>query len=93
MRVALYAAAMRGVDVRVMIPQKPDHRLVWLASIAHANRMISHDVKVFRYTKGFLHQKVILVDEQDRRRGHGQLRQPLVPHQFRDHAVVHLRAR
>lgn len=63
MRVALYAAAMRGVDVRVMIPQKPDHRLVWLASIAHANRMIAHDVNVYRYTKGFLHQKVILVDD------------------------------
>lgn len=63
MRVSLYAAAMRGVDVRIMIPQKPDHRLVWLASIAHAHRMIAHDVKVFRYTKGFLHQKVILVDD------------------------------
>ena len=54
---------MRGVDVRVLIPQKPDHRLVWLASIAHAYRMISHDIDVYRYTKGFLHQKVILVDD------------------------------
>jgi cardiolipin synthase len=62
MQTALYAAAMRGVDVRILIPKMPDHRLVWLASIAHANRMISHDVHVYRYTKGFLHQKVILVD-------------------------------
>lgn len=62
MRVALYSAAMRGVDVRVLIPKVPDHLLVWLASIAHSNRMISHGVHVYRYNKGFLHQKVILVD-------------------------------
>lgn len=63
MQTALYAAAMRGVDVRVLVPRKPDHRLVWLASIAHANRMINHGVKIYRYTEGFLHEKVILVDD------------------------------
>jgi cardiolipin synthase len=63
MQTSLYAAAMRGVDVRVLVPQKPDHRLVWLASIAHANRMVNHGVKIYRYTEGFLHQKVILVDD------------------------------
>lgn len=63
MQTSLYAAAMRGVDVRVLVPRKPDHRLVWLASIAHANRMIRHGVKIYRYTQGFLHEKVILVDD------------------------------
>ncbi len=63
MQTSLYAAAMRGVDVRVLVPKKPDHRLVWLAGIAHAHRMISHGVKVYRYTTGFLHEKVILVDD------------------------------
>ena len=32
MQTSLYAAAMRGVDVRVLVPRKPDHRLVWQAS-------------------------------------------------------------
>lgn len=63
METALYAAAMRGVDVRVLIPEKPDHRIVWLASIAHAFRMISHGIKIYRYPGGFLHEKVILVDD------------------------------
>lgn len=63
MQVALFAAAMRGVDVRILIPKLPDHRLVWLASIAHSYRMISHDVHIYRYGKGFLHEKVILVDD------------------------------
>ena len=63
MQIALFAAAMRGVDVRILIPKVPDHWLVWLASIAHSYRMISHNVHVHRYSKGFLHQKVILVDD------------------------------
>jgi cardiolipin synthase A/B len=63
-RTALYAAKLRGVDVRIMLPDEPDHKLVWLASIAHADAMIEHGVAIHRYRDGFLHQKVVLVDEQ-----------------------------
>ncbi|HWJ87254.1 MAG TPA: cardiolipin synthase [Pelagibacterium sp.] len=61
---ALYAASLRGVDVRILLPRKPDHMLVWLASYAHADQMVAHGIKVHRYQKGFLHQKVILCDDQ-----------------------------
>ena len=63
MRTALYAAAMRGVDVRIMLPEKPDHLLVWLASNAHADAMVLHNISIYRYTAGFLHQKVLLMDD------------------------------
>lgn len=63
METALFAAQMRGVDVRILIPEKPDHRIVWLASIAYANRMVRHGIDIYRYPSGFLHQKVILVDD------------------------------
>lgn len=63
MRTALYAAALRGVDVRIMLPHKPDHMLVWLASNAHADAMVEHGVDIFRYRRGFLHQKVLLMDD------------------------------
>ncbi|RYE85104.1 MAG: cardiolipin synthase, partial [Hyphomicrobiales bacterium] len=62
-RTALYAAAMRGVDVRIMLPEKPDHLVVWLASNAHADAMVKHGIHVHRYTAGFLHQKVLLMDD------------------------------
>lgn len=62
-RTALYAAALRGVDVRIMLPAKPDHMLVWLASNAHADAMVEHGVAVYRYGRGFLHQKVMLMDD------------------------------
>lgn len=64
MQTALYAAALRGVDVRVLIPEKPDHLLVWMASIAHAGHMLSHGIAVYRYPEGFLHEKVILMDDE-----------------------------
>jgi cardiolipin synthase A/B len=63
METALFAARMRGVDVRILIPELPDHRLVWLASISYANRMVQHGVDMYRYPSGFLHEKVILVDD------------------------------
>ncbi|HVY50405.1 MAG TPA: cardiolipin synthase [Devosia sp.] len=63
METALFAAQMRGVDVRILIPEKPDHRIVWLASIAYANRMVQHGIDIYRYPSGFLHEKVILVDD------------------------------
>lgn len=62
-RTALFAARLRGVDVRIMLPDNPDHKLVWLASMAHADAMVQHDIAVYRYTDGFLHQKVVLMDD------------------------------
>jgi cardiolipin synthase A/B len=62
-RTALYAAALRGVEVRIMLPEKPDHMLVWLASNSHADAMVEHGIDVFRYKLGFLHQKVLLMDD------------------------------
>ena len=61
---ALYGAAMRGVDIRILLPEKADHILVWLASYAHADKMTDHGIPIYRYQKGFLHQKVILVDDE-----------------------------
>ncbi|MGB3024449.1 cardiolipin synthase [Paradevosia shaoguanensis] len=60
---ALYAAALRGVEVRLLLPKKPDHILVWLASNSHADQMIGHGISVYRYLAGFLHEKIILVDD------------------------------
>ncbi|HEX4084400.1 MAG TPA: cardiolipin synthase [Chthoniobacteraceae bacterium] len=59
---ALQSAALRGVDVRIMLPLHPDHRFVWLASFAYLDQMDAAGVKVYRYKEGFLHQKVTLVD-------------------------------
>ncbi|MBN9670422.1 cardiolipin synthase [Roseibium aggregatum] len=59
---ALCAAAMRGIDVRILLPEKRDHWTVWLASHAYEEMLIQRGVKVYRYTDGFMHQKVTLLD-------------------------------
>ncbi len=61
---ALILAVLRGVDVRVLIPDRPDHILVYLSAFAFLGRMIDSGVRVFRYKPAFLHEKVFLVDEQ-----------------------------
>ena len=60
---ALHLAALRGVDVRIMLPSRPDHLLVYLSSFTYLNEFRESNVKFYRYEKGFLHQKVILTDE------------------------------
>lgn len=60
---ALQLAALRGVDVRVLIPAKPDHRLVYWASFSYLREVSEAGVKLYRYENGFLHQKVILIDD------------------------------
>lgn len=59
---ALMLAALRGVDVRVMMPERPDHLLVYLSAFSFLGDMIRAGVRVYRYMPGFLHQKVMLVD-------------------------------
>lgn len=60
---ALQMAALRGVDVRIMLPDKPDHISVWLAAFAYIPMMLKTNARLFRYKEGFMHQKVMLVDD------------------------------
>ena len=60
---ALQLAALRGVDVRILIPDNPDHILVYLSAYAFLEEMIKSGVKIYRYLPGFMHQKVFLVDD------------------------------
>lgn len=60
---SLQLAALRGVDVRILLPEKPDKRMVWLSSFANLDEVQRTGIKVYRYQAGFLHQKVWLVDD------------------------------
>lgn len=60
---ALQLAALRGVDVRILIPQNPDHLMVYWSSFSYLEECEKAGVKVYRFSEGFLHQKVMLVDQ------------------------------
>lgn len=59
---ALIIAAMSGVDVRIMIPCKPDHPFVYWATYSYIGDMLAAGVKCYTYDNGFLHAKGIVVD-------------------------------
>jgi cardiolipin synthase len=59
---ALQLAAVRGVEVRVMLPSKPDHYLPYLSSFSYYDALAKAGIKLYRYEAGFMHQKVMLVD-------------------------------
>lgn len=61
---ALQMAALRGVDVRILLPNDPDHKLVYLSSFSYLQAAESAGVKIHRYLPGFMHQKVMIVDQQ-----------------------------
>ena len=60
---ALQLAALRGVDVRILIPLKPDNELVRLSGFSYLRETEAVGIKWFRYHRGFMHQKVLLVDD------------------------------
>ncbi len=61
-RTALSLAVLRGVDVRILIPDRPDHKVVYWAMFSFVHQMQLNGVQVYRYSGGFLHQKVLLAD-------------------------------
>lgn len=60
---ALHLAAMQGVDVRILIPERPDNVLVYYSAYAFLGELLTSGVRVYRYQPGFLHEKVVLVDD------------------------------
>ena len=60
---ALKTAALAGVDIRIMIPERADTRLTHLASLSYLDDMMRAGVKIYLYQKGFLHSKLIVSDD------------------------------
>lgn len=62
MKEALKIAALSGIDVRIMVPGKPDHFFMeWILS-ANMGELLECGVKIYRYQKGFIHSKTIVSD-------------------------------
>ncbi|MCP5162306.1 MAG: cardiolipin synthase [Hahellaceae bacterium] len=60
---ALHLAALRGVDVRILIPRNADHRWVQYAAYSYLEHAQQAGIRIYRYHSGFMHQKVWLIDD------------------------------
>src|SRR5699024_1347422 len=59
---ALRIAALSGVNIKLLIPNKPDHPFVYCATLSYAGELLQKNAKVFMYQDGFLHAKTLVVD-------------------------------
>lgn len=59
---ALKVAALSGVDVRLMIPNKPDHIFVYWATYSNVGELLKTGARVYMYENGFIHAKTLLAD-------------------------------
>jgi cardiolipin synthase len=60
---ALQMAALGGIDVRLMIPKHSDTKSAQMASLSYIDQMLQSGVKVHLYANGFLHSKLLLIDD------------------------------
>lgn len=61
--IALKSAALSGVDVRIVFPKIADHKIVNNASYSYFDDILKSGGKVYLYTKGFIHSKIMTIDD------------------------------
>ncbi len=59
---SLIIAALSNIEVKLLVPARGDSFLVSLASQSYFGELLAAGVKVYRYTKGFVHAKTLVVD-------------------------------
>lgn len=62
LEMGLVNAALRGVDVRLLVPEKSDSRLLSLASEGYYEALLKAGVRIYLYQRGFLHAKTMVID-------------------------------
>lgn len=60
---ALKTIALAGVDVRIMVPQYGDSKLVHWGTQSYLDELMEAGVKIYMYKKGFLHSKLLVSDD------------------------------
>lgn len=58
------SAALRGVDVRIIVPHIPDKKLIFGMTRSFYHRLMAAGVKIYEYEPGFIHAKSYLVDDE-----------------------------
>ncbi|WP_373370344.1 cardiolipin synthase [Alkalicoccobacillus plakortidis] len=59
---ALKVACLSGINVQIIIPNKPDHMFVYWATTSHVGELLKVGAKVYTYENGFIHAKTLIVD-------------------------------
>lgn len=60
--VALQTAALRGVDVRLLLPSRSNHKVVWMAGRSFYEDLLRAGVAIYEYGPGMIHAKTMIAD-------------------------------
>ena len=61
--IALTSAALRGLDVRLLVPQRSDSRVVSAAARSYYDELLAAGVKIWEYQGRMLHAKTLIIDQ------------------------------
>ena len=64
MCLAIENAAIKGVDVRIIVPHIPDKKLIFEMTKTFYHRLMKAEVKIYEYKNGFVHAKCYLIDDE-----------------------------
>ena len=82
-------AAMRGVDVRIIVPHIPDKKLVFEMTQSHYARLMAAGVQIYEYEPGFIHAKCYLADDETAMIGTINLDYRSLVHHFENGVWMH----
>ncbi len=88
---AMKTAALSGVDVRLLVPGKPDHKIVYWATNSYLEEVMEAGVRVYFYQKGFVHSKVLIADGSIASVGTANMDERSFNHNFEVNALIYSR--
>jgi cardiolipin synthase len=62
-KTSLIIAAKSGVDVRIILPGKPDKKMVYIVTKSFIQELLESGIKIYFYEDAFIHAKVFIMDE------------------------------
>lgn len=86
---AIKTASLSGVDVRLMLPERCDSKLVYWSTLSYLSDLMEAGVKVYLYNKGFNHSKFITVDGRFAAMGSANIDMRSFEHNFEISAIVY----
>ena len=85
----LIFAVKRGVDVRIIIPSVPDKKLTYFLTKQNTNYLLKNGVKIYSYSKGFIHSKQLICDSEIAVVGSVNLDYRSFLHQFENGVILY----
>ncbi len=86
---AIQTAALSNVDVRLMLPVRSDSKIVHIGSCSFIEDILKAGVKVYLYTPGFLHSKMVVADDKVCTIGSANMDFRSFEHNFESNAFIY----